>query len=93
MSLSDILTDIDPEKGIPGTNSWSAYRRFREEVTGSTPLLLLYVIQADSPNTRGSEARSALDAEMDILGLGMVFPDRTENDYVEVILPELEEDE
>jgi hypothetical protein len=89
MSRRDILIDVD---AVPGDLDWKKIKAKRQEICGDkVPLLLLYAIDANSQPMAESKNnyRTALDAVADILGVGMVLPDRGERkSYVRVALPQ-----
>lgn len=99
MSRRDVLIDVD---GQPADmSSWDDVKSFRQSQLGDkTPLLLLYAIDARSePKASSAATRVALDALRDVLGIGVVLPERgTKKSYVRVRLPaedaeeQLEED-
>lgn len=85
MSKADVLLDVDtPAKA----DSWESVKAARNKDVGNlTPLLLLYPIDRNSQNRTGSEYRAALEAVDEIMGVGIVFPDRgTARSYVRVKL-------
>jgi hypothetical protein len=90
MSMGDVLVD----DGSLNAGSWAAARKLRSD-HGKPPLLLLYPINRDSPPSgRNGGTRYALDAEHDVLGIGVLFPSfKGDADYVSVVLPETEPDE
>jgi len=92
MSRRDIFIDL--EDRISADDSWPALRRRRDELTDGTPLILLYPVEAQSKPSR-SRNREALEADMDVLGVGVVFPksDDPGQSYVQVELPEVEYEE
>jgi hypothetical protein len=85
MSRRDILIDVDVNLG---DLDWKKLKTKRQEIIGDKiPLLLLYAIDADSKPKAGSEYRAPLDAVADVLGVGMVLPERGERkSYVRVAL-------
>lgn len=85
MSRRDALLDVD---GGPDGGDWASIKRYRQSIIGDKiPLLLLYAIDRNSSPSPGSQYRTELDAVADILGLGIVFPDRGElKRYVRVRL-------
>lgn len=72
MSKRDILIDVEDvaaaSAGKP--DSWNAYKGLRPAI----PLLLIYPIDASSPEKDGSKTRIPLDATDDLIGFGIVFP-------------------
>jgi transcriptional regulator with XRE-family HTH domain len=98
MSRQDVLIDVE---GEPADMSWDGVKSFRQSQVGDkTPLLLLYAIDPSStPRASSSGLREPLGAVRDILGLGLILPERgTRKSYVRVRLPiedgdeQLEED-
>jgi hypothetical protein len=76
MSRKDILTDLTPVPVINQDLSWDQLKAIRAERQADA-LLLLYPIQARSePRSNGgpTATREPLDAVMDVLGYGIVFP-------------------
>lgn len=74
MSRRDVLLDVE---GVDGRGDWTELKRRRQAVVGAaTPLLLLYAIAARSMPPAGSAYRLPLDAAVDVLGVGLVLPDR-----------------
>ncbi len=88
MSKQDVLLDVELKEGESAGADWKDMKRIREDKLGDkTPLLLLYAIDAHSKAKPGSTTRMALDAAHDILGVGLVFPERGEKkSYVRVTL-------
>ncbi|MBU1364882.1 MAG: Z1 domain-containing protein [Gammaproteobacteria bacterium] len=72
MSTTDIAFD-SPFK-IDSSLGWQDAKIKRAEHVGDVPLLLLYPIDHRSEPQHPSKTRTALDAEMDVLGFGVVFP-------------------
>ena len=93
MSKRDVLFDCDDV--TPEGQGWEHYKHAREECLGEIPLLLLYPIDRNSSVQRRSHERIGLDATLDVLGYGIVFPgSRTEGgDFVAVELRPLSADE
>ena len=96
MSRGDVFTDCD-ELGTVGSGKWDEVKRLREIATEQRPLLLLYPIEARSePKGKGTgkdgkPTRIPLDAVIDVVGVGIVFPSSpvaTPVHYVRGILPE-----
>ena len=85
MSRRDVLIDCE---GGPAGDDWAGIKAYRQTHTGgSTPLLLLYAIDRVSIPAAGSHSRIALDAAMDVLGVGLILPDVEERkSYVRVRL-------
>ncbi|NEX92971.1 Z1 domain-containing protein [Caulobacter sp. 17J65-9] len=85
MSRRDILMDTD--EGVTG-GDWESLKRARQAQVGDgVPLLLLYAIEARSMPARDSRYRVALDAVRDLIGVGLVLPDRgRQRSYVRVRL-------
>ncbi len=85
MSRRDVLLDTG---GSADGKDWSALKRQRQQLVGpDTPLLLLYAIDAASQPASESAYRAPLEAVSDVLGLGIVLPDRgTQRSYVRVRL-------
>ncbi len=90
MSRRDILIDV--EDASPGDLDWKKIKAKRQEINGDKiPLLLLYAIDAASQPKPESKYRTALEAVADVLGIGMVLPDRGERkSYVRVALPQIQ---
>ncbi|MDQ2068650.1 Z1 domain-containing protein [Natronospira bacteriovora] len=92
MSKRDVLVDLPDQKKVSDTpsqgTSWKAFKKYREEVQSRNhrPLLLLYPIRRDSPPRVSGRDRVQLDAVMDVMGLGLVFPEGRTGDYVSVDL-------
>ena len=90
MSRRDILIDVD---AVPGDLDWKKIKAKRQEICGDKiPLLLLYAVDANSQPMAESKNnyRTGLDAVADVLGVGMVLPDRGERkSYVRVVLPQV----
>jgi hypothetical protein len=72
MSRSDI--GFDCSDGIPLALGWKEAKDVRAAKAGNMPLLLLYPIERRSEPRRPSKERVPLDAVMDVLGFGVVFP-------------------
>ena len=72
MSKRDLLFDCD--RDAPNGTGWSDLKAVRIKAVGHVPLLLLYPIDRISKPQRDSPVRVSLDAEFDVLGLGIVFP-------------------
>lgn len=74
MSRRDVLFDVTMDTAA---DHWSTLKRVRQQEVGDTlPLMLLYGIEAQSTPSRGGAYRTALDAAADVLGVGLVLPDR-----------------
>lgn len=88
MSKQDVLLDVVLEDGENAGADWREMKRTRQDKIGDKiPLLLFYAIDANSKEQPGSKTRTALDAVHDILGVGVVFPERGEKkSYVRVAL-------
>lgn len=71
MSKADIRFDVPK---IPDEGDWETLKKARRDELGERPLLLLYPIERSSPARSGSASRVALDAEMDVMGVGLVIP-------------------
>lgn len=86
MSRRDLFADVDE---AAASDDWDSLKRQRQAVVGDlTPLLLLYAIDPDSAPVAGSRYRAPLDAVAEVLGIGLVLPDRGERKrYVRVRLP------
>lgn len=86
MSRRDILMDVDL---TARSEDWEQLKRERQALIGdATPLLLLYAIDPQSSAPVDSSYRANLGAVGDVLGLGLVLPDRgTRRQYVRVRLP------
>jgi hypothetical protein len=80
MSQRDAAVDLDVPKG--DRLNEANIVALRREKAPDTPLLTLYAIDATSPTTRSQ--RVPLDAEDDVIGVGIVFPkpDPGEDDKV-----------
>ncbi len=89
MSRRDILIDLPDQDTARAGEDWESVKRRRQTALGDqTPLLLFYAIDRLSPPAAGSQNRVPLDAACDVLGLGLVLPDRGERkSYVRVVLP------
>lgn len=85
MSRRDVLIDCE---GVPAGDDWAGIKAYRQTQTGGhTPLLLLYAIDRESHPAAGSHSRTALDAAMDVLGIGLILPDvEDRKSYVRVRL-------
>lgn len=96
MSRQDLLIDI-PGGEVPAINTWQGIKEYRErQITPRTPpLLLLYPIYRNSqPRSQGS--RRPLGAVHDVLGIGLVFPNASQDEpqsYVRVQLPAFDYEE
>lgn len=88
MSRRDILIDVLGEDTARTGEDWGSVKRRRQaRVDDSTPLLLLYAIDRLSAPATAGHNRAPLDAASDVLGLGLVLPDRGERkSYVRVAL-------
>jgi hypothetical protein len=95
MSRGDVYLDC-PDLGSAGNDKWDVLKNRRAVETSNKPLLLLYPIQAESAPTKkyvgkdGNPTRDPLNALMDVLGVGIVFPPspiKTPVNYVRVELP------
>ncbi len=86
MSRADVLIDVN--SNVRGAD-WRTIKRARQDIVGArTPLLLLYAINRNSAPAAGSVMRAPLDAVQDVLGVGVVMPDRgLLRSYVRVRLP------
>lgn len=86
MSRRDVLLDAPGADKV--ADNWQALKDERQRLVGDKiPLLLLYAINANSVAAEGSQSRVDLNAATDILGVGIVFPDRGERkSYVRVAL-------
>lgn len=92
MSRRDVLLDVT----TPTTASdWRGVKRARQrEVGDRTPLLLLYAIDKLSEPAKDTNYRTALDAQADVLGVGLVLPERGQRrSYVRVRLPQEDAEE
>jgi len=97
MSRADIMSDVDRSL-LPDSldwKNWSAMKQEREKVLGGRPMLLLYPINRHSkpsPNGKKDSKRIDLDADYDVLGVGIVFPqlgveaDKKPTKYIQVDL-------
>jgi hypothetical protein len=90
MSRRDVLIDVPEDPEDDRSDDWSAVKGRRQAAVGDRiPLLLLYAIDRVSAPAPGSRLRVPLDAPDDVLGIGLVLPDRGERkSYVRVRLPE-----
>jgi transcriptional regulator with XRE-family HTH domain len=92
MSRRDVRLD-----GTTATaaTDWNSVKRARQrEIGDRTPLLLLYAIDRLSEPARDTSYRTALDAVADVLGIGLVLPERGQRrSYVRVRLPQEDADE
>ena len=92
MSRSDLEIDCQGLQ-VSDTAGWADARRKRQELIGARPLLLLYLIDKESPPFRQSRYREPLGAAEEVLGLGLVFPNvGVSGNYVAVDLPEAAEE-
>ncbi len=97
MSRADIMSDVDKSL-LPDSldwKNWSAMKQEREKQLGGRPMLLLYPIDRNSkPSSNGKKdsKRIDLEADYDVLGVGIVFPqlgidaDRRPTKYIQVDL-------
>ena len=91
MSHTDRVIDVDVDhEQIAGATA----ERLQQLRSSSVGLLLLYPIGANSQPTGKKTRRLPLDAAMDVIGLGLVFPtindgSRPEAEYYAVELPEV----
>lgn len=85
MSRQDVLIDVE---GAPADLSWPEVKSYRQSKIGDRiPLLLLYAIDADS-QPKSIKLRVPLNAATDMLGIGIILPERgTKTSYVRVALP------
>jgi hypothetical protein len=85
MSRRDVLTDVDTK--VTATE-WKTIMEERQKIVGDrTPLLLLYAVDRVSEADPDSKTRTALDAVADVLGVGLIIPDRGQRrSYVRVKL-------
>ena len=99
MSRADIMADVPedfrPEAADWKSWNWSRLKSERESVMGARPMLLLYPIDRQSePSAKGTKdsQRVSLDAEHDVLGIGVLFPqlginaDKKPTKYIQVNL-------
>lgn len=97
MSRADIMTDVseDLRPDSPDQKDWSWMKQKREVAVGGRPMLLLYPIDRISePLSKGKKdsKRIDLDAEHNVLGIGLVFPqlgidaDKRPTRYIQVNL-------
>lgn len=86
MSRRDIL--LDATTPFSGADEWEAIKRHRQQEVGDlTPLLLLYAIDPQSRPRNESRYRAPLEAAGEMLGVGLVLPDRgVRKQYVRVRL-------
>ncbi len=74
MSKIDVLADL-PELTVPRGAGWDELKKIRNTVTrASRPLLLLYPIHSKSKAPEQSEDRIDMNADADIMGMAIVFP-------------------
>jgi hypothetical protein len=74
MSRQDLFADCDVPPAESGNWSWDDIKKYRH-AKGMRPMLILYPISADSiPAARSSTSREPMQALMDVLGVGIVFP-------------------
>lgn len=91
MSRDDVLMDVT---GSPDDRSWDSVKEFRQAQVGDRiPLLLLYAIdEASVP--RSEKLREPLGAVRDMLGIGLVLPERgAKTSYVRVPINQDDGDE
>jgi hypothetical protein len=91
MSRDDVLMDVT---GSPDDRSWDSVKEFRQALVGDRiPLLLLYAIdEASVP--RSEKLREPLGAVRDMLGIGLVLPERgAKTSYVRVPINQDDGDE
>ena len=72
MSKRDLLFDCT--RPMPNDPGWEALKVGRIEAIGHVPLLLLYPIDRISEPRRASNVRVSLNAALDVIGYGIVFP-------------------
>jgi len=81
MSRADVLGDLADRGVVFKDQSWDELKAIRQ-THGGAPLLLLYPIEAKSePRRRSGESkkpREPLNAALDVLGYGVVFPGNKE---------------
>ncbi|MBO9706695.1 MAG: Z1 domain-containing protein [Caulobacter sp.] len=92
MSRRDVLADV--EAPAPA-DDWEAVKLHRQASVGDqVPLLLLYAIDPNSTPAAESKYRTSLDAVSEVLGVGLVLPDRgARKQYVRVRLARDEDGE
>jgi len=93
MSVADLKVDMG-DKAPTGNIGWAGIREHRSRHDMS-PIILLYPIDRTS-DPGDSDRRYPLNAAMDVLGLGIWFPDvadARDASYVSVDLPPIEHDE
>lgn len=85
MSRRDVLADVED---AASSEDWETVKRQRQAAVGDqVPLLLLYAIDPASTPAADSRYRTTLDAVGDVLGVGVVLPDRGKRkQYVRVRL-------
>ncbi|TXD37965.1 beta-1,4-mannanase [Lujinxingia vulgaris] len=102
MSKTDVFLDVkaldsDTPKMTDRRRSWNAYKQKRQDAfEHPVPMLVLYIIDPDSTPKSDSGKFKNLNANSPVIGLGIIFPDLKEHGaevYVEVALPEIEEDD
>ncbi len=72
MSKADLFIDLKDTPPMKSDARWEDFKEERQK-RSAPPLLLLYPIEKKSAPSR-SEEREALNAVMDVLGMGIVFP-------------------
>jgi len=72
MSKNDVAYDCDHEISLDG--GWEELKAARREKLGDVPLLLLYVLDPVSNPAQPGTIRKPLNAAMDVLAYGIVFP-------------------
>lgn len=94
MSKVDAAFDC-PDDKVDQQLDWEQLKSERRKVVGDRPLLLLYPIDKASPARPGTKSRVALDAVVDVLGFGLVFPGSKEysGTFVSVELQPLSQEE
>ncbi|PVZ41310.1 Z1 domain-containing protein [Pseudomonas sp. CC120222-01a] len=72
MSKNDVVYDCNDEVALDG--GWEELKAARREKLGEVPLLLLYAIDPESTPVQAGTIRKPLNAAMDVLAYGIVFP-------------------
>ncbi|VVO42192.1 Z1 domain-containing protein [Pseudomonas fluorescens] len=94
MSRRDVIFDC-PTDQKPTADDWSTLKAFRESLVGEIPLIIIYPINRNSKPTDPNTHRSALNAQGDLIGIGIIFPgdEQAGGGYVSVSLDAISADE
>ena len=84
-----VLEDPDGLLDSADTNDVTSVRRVRQALTPSTGVIALYVVSANSQPRPSSKTRRAMDAQEDLLGLGVIYPHAEAEDDGEYIAAEV----